>query len=243
MAFEIPDISVSGTRSRKCLTGVTIILVEDSRCASEALRLMAVSSGARLRRADTLEAAHRHLKVYRPNAVIVDIGLPDGDGLTLIREIAETVKPCPGLIATSGGDQRDWQDAARFAGAGSILPKPVAGIEAFQDAVLSVLADGEDRREGWLPTKGETAALSEEAMRDDLRHGRELLVRAIAASDIGEVAYCGQFLASVADMTGDGELHLYAEKLCKGNSGAAMLALLEQRLGDGAARQVAGGRA
>ncbi len=242
MAFEIPDISVSGTRARKCLTGVTIILVEDSRCASEALRLMAVSSGARLRRADTLESAHRHLKIYRPNAVIVDIGLPDGDGLTLIREITETVKPCPGLIATSGGDRRDWEDSARFAGAGAILPKPIDGLETFQDAVLAVLPDGEERREGWLPRKGEVAALSDAAKQDDLRHGRELLSRAIATADLGEVAYCGQFLASVADMSGDGELHAYAEKLCKGNSGAAMLALLDQRL-DGTARQVSGGRA
>lgn len=240
MAFEIPDISVSGTRSRKCLTGVTIILVEDSRCASEALRLMAVASGARLRRADTLEAAHRHLKIYRPNAVIVDIGLPDGDGLTLIREIAQQIKPCPGLIATSGGDRRDWEDAARFAGAGSILPKPVPGIEAFQDAVLSVLPDGEDRRDGWLPQKGEAAALSDEAMRDDLKHGRDLLVRAIAAADLGEVAYCGQFLASVADMAGDSELHAYAEKLAKGNAGATMLALLDQRLGTRASKAAGG---
>lgn len=231
MAFEIPDISITGSRSRKCLTGVTIILVEDSRCASEALRLMAVASGARLRRADTLSSAHRHLKMYRPNAVIVDIGLPDGDGLTLIREIAEQVKPCPGLIATSGGDVRDWENDARLAGAGTILPKPIAGIEGFQEAILSVIPDGEERRAGWMPPKNATSNLNVEAMRDDLEHGREMLSRAISASDKKEVAYCSQFLASVADMTGDRELHDYAAKLAHGNSSAAMLALLDQRLG------------
>lgn len=231
MAFEMPDISVSGARLRKCLTGVTIILVEDSRCASEALRLMAVASGARLRRADTLEAAHRHLKMYRPNAVIVDIGLPDGDGLALIREIAEQVKPCPGLVATSGGDKSDWETAARTAGAGAILPKPIGGIKVFQDAILNVIADGDDRREGRIQQIGPASHLSKTAMRDDLQHGRDMLSQAISVSDQGEVRYCGQFLSSVADMSSDRELRDYADKLVKGNSGAAMLALLDQRLG------------
>lgn len=231
MVLEIPDISVSGRGARRCLTGVTIILVEDSRCASEALRLMAVTSGARLRRADTLESAHRHLKMYRPNAVIVDIGLPDGDGLSLIREIAEQVKPCPGLIATSGGDANEWETVARAAGAGAILPKPIGGIKAFQAAVLNVIADGEERRESSIPQIFPAAALSTEAVQDDLEHGRDMLSRAISSSDRDEVRYCGQFLASVADMSGDRELHDYADKLVEGNSGAAMLALLNQRLG------------
>ena len=239
MVFEIPDISVSGTRSRKCLTGVTIILVEDSRCASEALRLMAVASGARLRRADTLSSAHRHLNMYRPNAVIVDIGLPDGDGLTLIREISEQIKPCPGLIATSGGDVSEWENAARIAGAGTVLPKPIAGIESFQEAILSVISDGEERRAGWVPPKNVSSKLNDNAMRDDLEHGREMLSRAISMSDGKEVAYCSQFLASVANMSGDRELHDYAARLARGNSSAAMLALLDQRL-NGVKRRASG---
>jgi DNA-binding response OmpR family regulator len=231
MAFEAPDISVSGTRPRKCLTGVTIILVEDSRTASEALRLMAVASGARLRRADTLEAARRHLRIYRPNAVIVDIGLPDGDGLALIREISGQVKPCPGIIATSGGDVREWEDAARFAGAGTVLPKPVSGVAFFQDAVLAVLPDAAERREGLVFDKGERSQVSKEAVAGDLDHGRGLLIRALSAADMGEIAYCGQFFESVAEVTGDDELRHAALRLRRGNSAAAMLALLNQRLG------------
>jgi DNA-binding response OmpR family regulator len=70
------------------LAGLTILAVEDSRFASEALRLMCLRSDARLRRADSLEQADRHLSVYRPDVVIVDLGLPDGNGADLIRRPA-----------------------------------------------------------------------------------------------------------------------------------------------------------
>ena len=56
------------------LRGITILAVEDSRFASEALRLMCNRLGARLRRAETLSAAHSHLRLYRPDLVIVDLG-------------------------------------------------------------------------------------------------------------------------------------------------------------------------
>ena len=48
------ELRALGSLRRQCLFAVTILLVEDSRSASEAIRLFAAESGARVRRADSL---------------------------------------------------------------------------------------------------------------------------------------------------------------------------------------------
>ena len=48
------------------LLGLTVLVVEDSLYACDAMRIMCQRSGARIRRADCIECASRHLKVYRP---------------------------------------------------------------------------------------------------------------------------------------------------------------------------------
>jgi DNA-binding NarL/FixJ family response regulator len=84
------------------LMGLTVLLVEDSRFASEAVRLLCLRSGARIRRADCLASAYRHLQVYRPSVVIVDMGLPDGSGGDLIAAIRQMVPAVPVVLGISG---------------------------------------------------------------------------------------------------------------------------------------------
>lgn len=192
---------------RHCLFGVTILLVEDSRGVSEAVRLFAAESGARLRRADSLASASRHLAIYRPNAVIIDLGLPDGDGLALIRHLAAAATPLRSIIAMSGHDPASWQPAARAAGAVACLEKPIPSLRAFQDTVLSVLPDAADRR------IAETAELSLDgrasmraAFDADLRRAQALLTEAIETADRDMIIYCAQFIGSVGDMIPDAGL-------------------------------------
>ncbi len=91
-AFLLPPGPVAG---RLPLQGLTLLAVEDSRFASDALRLLSQRSGARLRRAESLEAAWAHLRVYRPDVILVDLGLPDGRGETLIRRLAQARRRAP----------------------------------------------------------------------------------------------------------------------------------------------------
>lgn len=121
------------------LQGMTVLLVEDSRFACEVLRMMCHRSGARLRRADSLHVAKAHLRVYRPDALIVDLGLPDGPGESLIRDAATRADPIPVILGTSGDP--DGRDIARDAGASGFLDKPIASLAAFQDAILAHMSD------------------------------------------------------------------------------------------------------
>ena len=188
------------------LLGLTILLVEDSRHASEAVRLMCQRSGARLRRADSLASARRHLRVYRPGAAIVDIGLPDGSGLTFLRELASAQPRIDVIIATSADPEA--HDAAIAAGADVFLAKPVANLATFQAAVLghagrSFVTQG---AVDLLPDAS-AAAMS---LRDDLVHVVRLLKGPEAA---GKAGYLAQFLRGIAANTGDTDLDEIAGEL------------------------------
>ncbi|SFJ33140.1 response regulator [Jannaschia pohangensis] len=122
--------------AQRPLLGQTVLLVEDSRYASEAVRMLALRSGARIRRADCIASAERHLGTYRAGVAIVDLGLPDGDGLSLIRRLARATQRPTVLLATSGQDAADVEAAAIAAGADDFLPKPIESLAAFQQIIL-----------------------------------------------------------------------------------------------------------
>ena len=88
------------------LHGLTVLVVEDSKYACEGIRFLSLRSEARIRRADCLRSARRHLQVYRPSVVIIDLGLPDGNGTELIEEIHAT-SPRVGVVLATSGD-RFW---------------------------------------------------------------------------------------------------------------------------------------
>lgn len=78
----------------RSLLGLTVLVIEDNRLACEAMRLLCLRSGARIRRADYLKSVRRHLQVYRPSIAIIDLGLPDGSRLDLIVDLV-AISPRP----------------------------------------------------------------------------------------------------------------------------------------------------
>jgi CheY-like chemotaxis protein len=179
------------------LLGQTVLVVEDSRFACEAMRLLCLRSGARIRRADSLRSAARHLSVYRPSVVVVDIGLPDGSGLTLLRDLARAQPRVPVLLAISGEDAH--RDEALSTGADDFLAKPFTSLAAFQSAVLAHLPP-EARPQGPRPVAEGAVAPDPIALRDDLSHVAELLA---AAPDGAALDYAAQFLGGVASSARD----------------------------------------
>lgn len=182
------------------LLGLTVLVVEDSRYACEALRLMCLRSGARLRRADCLKSARRHLQVYRPTVAVVDMGLPDGSGADLIAEMSGGVPRVEVILATSGDDSTETE--AFSAGADGFLAKPLSNLEVFQTAILSRLPH--DRRPlGPRSVSQEVIVPDPVAYRDDMAHAADVLTDAL---DDRTVAYVVQFLSGVARSAGDSTL-------------------------------------
>ncbi|MFD1795304.1 response regulator [Paracoccus aurantiacus] len=174
------------------LSGLTVLMVEDSRFASEAMRLLCLRSGARIRRADSLRTAMRHLQTYRPSVVIVDMGLPDGSGAELIAQIATVGTGAPVTIGISGDPETEGE--AIDAGAAGFLTKPIESLAVFQQAVLSALpADVLPRGLRVLPDDIITPDKS--ALRDDLAHVAEILA---GTSDASAIDYVARFLTGVA---------------------------------------------
>lgn len=206
------------------LQGQTVLVVEDSRFACEALRLLCQRSGARIRRADTLRSARRHLQAFRPTVVIVDLGLPDGNGADLIRDLDDARPRISAIIGMSGDDGSE--QIARDAGADAFLAKPIATVGQFQEVILSALPT--------IPPM--LRAVSDDevtpdplAVRDDLTRVATVLAE---TDDTATYAYVAQFLGGVARSADDIELESAAAALADGRTGAAetVANLIENRI-------------
>ena len=189
------------------MLGLTVLVIEDSRYACDAMRLLCLRSGARIRRADTLRAARRHLQVYRPSVAIIDLGLPDGNGADLIRDLAQA-QPRSEVIMGMSGDA-DGEQAAMDAGADGFLAKPITSLGVFQDAILSHLPE-ERRPNGPRAVPQEDVRPDPIAYRDDMAHVADVLEE---ASDTRALDYVAQFVAGVARSAEDNDLALAADAL------------------------------
>jgi len=216
------DLFASATRlgsGRRPLLGLTILVVEDSRYACEAMRLLCLRSGARIRRADSLKSARRHLQVYRPSVVIIDMGLPDGSGAELIEALSGASRQVAVILGISGDE--NTESAALAAGADGFLPKPIVSVAAFQNAILNNMPP-ERQPIGPRPITDEAVEPDILAFRDDMAHAAEVLDE---ARDEKTLDYLAQFLGSVARSVGDAPLATAATRLAETRESGGPLAV------------------
>lgn len=179
------------------LASGTLLLVEDSRLVSDTIRMMFQGAGGRLRRVDTIAAARRHLELYTPDAVLVDLVLPDGSGLDLLAMLARRRPRVPLIVAMSG--MRERQDAALDAGADVFLAKPFASLDTFRAALAPVF-------HGLRMARGQGTSLpkaSPAALRDDLHLALDLLCGTHATD---RMDFALQFCAGIATALHDAAL-------------------------------------
>ena len=176
------------------LCGVTVLVVEDSRLASEALRLMCRRLGAQVRRAESLRAAGLYLRFFQPDVVIVDLGLPDGRGEELIRALSKSGLcndgPRPLVLGLSGDGA--GRHCAMAAGADGYLDKPVESFATLQDTLLTLLPNDIAMN----PSLRDMALQPDPlALRDDLAYAARVMD---GAPDPATQRYLAAFLGGVA---------------------------------------------
>ena len=198
MADSLEDlIMLQPPTAERPLLGTIVLVVEDSRHACEVLRLICQRSGARIRRAESLASAERHLRTYRPRIAVIDLGLPDGSGLELIESLSRPESGIDGIIAMSGDDT--LQEAALQAGADVFLAKPLVSVSHFQTIALQLLP-AELRPARVAKPTTDSIEPDPVALRDDLALAADLLR---TDPDTATIDYIGGFLASLGKDAGD----------------------------------------
>ena len=102
--------------------GRTVLLVEDEPQIRRLLRAALAAHGYRLIESTTGEDGLQQAATRLPDLIIVDLGLPDLDGMDVIRRLREW-SATPIIVLSARGQERD-KVAALEAGADDYLTKP-----------------------------------------------------------------------------------------------------------------------
>nr|WP_202627385.1 two-component system response regulator KdpE [Cronobacter muytjensii] len=105
------------------------MIVEDEKEIRRFLRTALESEGLRVYDAETLQRGLIEAATRKPDLVILDLGLPDGDGIDFIRDYRQWSQT-PVIVLSARSDEQD-KIAALDAGADDFLGKPF-GIGELQ---------------------------------------------------------------------------------------------------------------
>jgi len=121
--------------------GTTILVVDDEKTIADGLRLTLEAEGYDVRTAGSVRAALAAFEGAGPHAAIVDLMLPDGDGLGLTRELKRRDPALEVVIVTAYGSVRKAMEATKSAGAFYVLEKPFD-----PDELLGLVENALERR-------------------------------------------------------------------------------------------------
>lgn len=110
-----------------------VLLVEDSELAALPLQLFLEDAGHRVTHAMSLADAVRQCVEQAPDLALLDLGLPDGDGLELFARLGDAgVAPPRVVFALTGHDAPSVRRQCLAAGCAAVLVKPVSGVEVVR---------------------------------------------------------------------------------------------------------------
>ena len=84
-----------------------LLLVDDDDRQRESYRIRLQRKGYRVRTADGADAAMEALRIERPDLVVLDIAMPERDGLSALQEILDADPALPVVIHTAYASYAD----------------------------------------------------------------------------------------------------------------------------------------
>ena len=118
------------------MSGERVLVVDDEQQILRALRTSLRAAGYEVDTADTAETALATAALRPPEAVILDLVLPDGNGTDVTREL-RSWSSAPVIVLSAVGEERE-KVAALDAGADDYVTKPV-GIDELLARLRAVM--------------------------------------------------------------------------------------------------------
>lgn len=118
-----------------------VLVVEDNTLVTSATRILLEDAGFRVSTAATLSEAQRIAESDPPAAILLDLRLPDGDGLALLARLRDAGAPAPVVVALTGRDEPEVRARCLRAGCIEVLLKPV-DVRALAGRIRSWLEPG-----------------------------------------------------------------------------------------------------
>jgi len=109
---------------RGTLAGIYALLVEDDPDGCDLMQMMLRRFGAEVTAVSTQAAALESVRERRPDVLVSDIGLPDGDGFQLLKRVRESNQDLPAVAVTAYASRQDVAKALA-AGFQAHVSKPV----------------------------------------------------------------------------------------------------------------------
>ena len=104
-----------------------VLVVEDEPAIRNVLAVLLEAEGYRVIEADTALRAEIESRSHKPDLLLIDLGLPDGDGIAIIRRV-RAWSPMP-IVVLSARTQEEQKIAALDAGADDYVTKPFSAAE------------------------------------------------------------------------------------------------------------------
>jgi ribonuclease P protein subunit RPR2 len=161
-------------------TPLRALIVDDDASLRDLLRTILEGAGVEVDEATTAQDARDAVDQSEPDVLVLDLGLPDADGLVVCAEL-KRARPALPVVILTGRDATAAEGTAATAGADAFLRKPFGPLELID--VVEQLAgrrtrSGRTRRTGDGRDGGQTALLAHD-LRSllEIERGQRLLLQ------------------------------------------------------------------